>query len=169
MHSCTLAHTVLCSCIHCTRYVGVGAGPQYMSLYAQMLTTKKSQSDILKLFNQQPQSTLFAGSPAQVSLVWALQIWAAQHPLISALRTALQTSELMQALPACQYRICSSSLPAATAPCKDLQLPATATLQHPRRSRCRHMDQGRLVSMCRHVCSNQCAATRLVNTRSTSR
>jgi hypothetical protein len=73
MHSCDLAHAVLCSCFHCTVNVGVGAATQHKSLCVQMLTTKKSPNDILKLFNQQPQSTLFAGSPAQVGLVWALQ------------------------------------------------------------------------------------------------
>jgi hypothetical protein len=35
---------------------------------AQLLT-KKSPNDILKLFNQQPQNALFAGSPAQVALI----------------------------------------------------------------------------------------------------
>jgi hypothetical protein len=69
-------------------------------------------------------------------------------------------------VPACQHRTCSSSLPVATAPCKDLQLPATAILQHPRRSRCRHMDQGHSVSMCQYVCSSWCTATRPMNTPS---
>jgi hypothetical protein len=63
-----------------------------------MLTTKKSPNDILKLFNQQPQTTLFAGSPAQVSLLChfanvgcsvILPMWAAPHMMV--LRAILQT------------------------------------------------------------------------------
>lgn len=38
------------------------------SMPVQLLAMKKSPDDILKLFNQQPQNALFAGSPAQVRL-----------------------------------------------------------------------------------------------------
>lgn len=38
----------------------------------QLLAMKKSPDDILKLFNQQPQNALFAGSPAQACSCYLL-------------------------------------------------------------------------------------------------
>ena len=163
VHSRNLAHAVLCSCIHCTSFVGVRAAAQHKIIVRLDADDEEEPERHPEAVQPAAPEHAVRRQPCTGWSVWALLVWAAQHPLILVLRNPTQTSELMQVLPACPHRICFSSLPAATAPCQDLQRPATATLQHPRRSRCKHMDQGRSVSMCRHVCKQLCAATRLVN------